>query len=197
VKNHLFATIIGFWIAGLLTTNAQSPHACKHTIDTKEKRGDGSSLRLDYDVDAPKAFNGFWMKLGGIDKGNNFDASGFKKLTFWVKGEKGGGVPAKFRVELKGDAGDVIGQYYVGDVKPECTRVEVPLEVYVTQGVQLAALNEMTIGFENKSALPGAVKGVIWVDDIVLEGDGSPLIISDFNNPETNNLGGHWGTYSP
>ncbi len=183
-------------LAAAANVNAQSPHACKHTIDTREKHDGASALRLEYDVDAVKAFNGFWMKLGGADKGNNFDASGFKKLTLWVKGDKAG-IPSKFKVEVKGDAGDVIGQYYVGDIKPEWTKVEIPLEIYATQGVQLAALNELTIVFENKAALPGAVKGAIWVDDITLEGDGPPQIISDFNNADRNNLGGQWGTFTP
>lgn len=188
---------VGFCCAALLPLRAESPFTCKFTIDSKEKVAEGSSLRLEYNVDGPKAFNGFWMKLGGQDRGNNFDASGFKKLTLRIKGDKNAGIPAMIRVEVKGDEGDVIGHYYVRTITPEWTRVEIPLDIYATQGVQLAALNEFTIGFENKSALPGAVKGAIWVDDVTLEGDGPPQILADFNKPDQNNVGGKWGTYTP
>ena len=197
MKTFILITLAALCLATIPSTRAESPLNCKFTIDSKEKVGEGSSLRLEYNVDGVKAFNGFWMKLGGVDRGNNFDATGFKTLTLQVKGDKNAGIPAMFRVELKGDAGDVIGQYYVRKVTPEWTRVEIPLETYVTQGVQLASLNELTIGFENKSALPGAVKGAIWVDDIILEGDGAPRVLSDFNNADQNNLGGKWGTYTP
>jgi len=174
----------------------QSAHACRHFIDSKEKVGDGSCLRLEYDVDADKAFNGFWMKLGPADRGNNFDASEYKKLTLQIKGSKTAGIPAKFKVEIKGDAGDVIGRYYVSP-GPEWKKVEIPLETFAGQGVQLAALNELTVVFENKAALPGAVKGAVWIDDIALEGDGPPKMLADFNSDGANNLGGTWGTFTP
>src|SRR6185295_4023458 len=99
-------------------------------------------------------------------------------------------IPSKFKVEVKGDAGDVIGQYYIGNITPDWSRVEIPLETYVSQGVQLAALNELVIVFENKAAMPGAVKGAIWVDDITLEGGDAPRVIADFDNATMNNLGG-------
>jgi hypothetical protein len=193
----LALSTVAFCALALVPARAESPLSCKHTIDNREKVGEGSSLRLEYNVDGVKAFNGFWMKLGGQDRGNNFDASGFQKLTLRIKGDKNAGIPAMVRVEMKGDEGDVIGHYYVRNISPDWTRVEIPLEIYTTQGVQLAALNELTIGFENKAALPGAVKGAVWIDDIVLEGDGSPRILADFNNPDMNNLGGKWGTYTP
>jgi hypothetical protein len=184
------------YIAAVLLAGAEDL-VCKFKLDPGQKIGNsGSSLRLEYNVNGENAFNGFWMKLGPGDRGNNFDASGFAKLTMWVKGDKAAGMPAKFKVEVKGDAGDVIGQYYVGNLTPEWTHVEIPLEIYAKQGIELAALNELTIGFERKSALPG-VKGAIWVDDIRLEGGGDPKLLADFNGGDANNLGGKWGTYTP
>lgn len=183
-------------IAALLPAGAEEL-VCKQSLDSNQKVGDsGSSLRLDYNVNGENAFNGFWMKLGPGDRGNNFDASSFSKLTLWVKGDSKAGMPAKFKVEVKGDAGDVIGQYYVSDVTPEWMQVEIPLETYAKQGIQLASLNELTIVFEKKAALPG-VKGAIWVDDIRLEGDGTPKTLADFNGGDTNSVGGKFGVFSP
>jgi hypothetical protein len=197
MKRSLLLVTAAWFIAGLATAHAEPIQLCRHFIDLKEKFGEGSSLRLEYDVSAEKAFNGFWMKLGPADRGNLFDVTGYKKLTLRVKGSRTAGIPAKFKVEVKGDAGDVIGHYYAGNIGPEWIKVEIPLDIYAGQGVQLAGLNELTIVFEHKAALPGAVKGAVWIDDITLEGDGPPKILADFNSDSGNNLGGAWGTFTP
>ena len=138
------------------------------TIDDKVKQGaEGSSMRLDYNVGKPGAFNGFWMKLGPEDVGNNFDATAFTKMTFWVKGDSAAGIPAKVKVELKGDAGP-IGRYYMSGIKDEWTKIEVPLKDIASQNVDIKTLNEVVFVFENAQAAPG-VKGTLWIDDIVFE----------------------------
>lgn len=58
---------------------------------------DGHSLRLDYDVDSPNpAYNGVRTSL------NHFDASGYRYLNFYVKGDGQKGFPSKIKIELIG-----------------------------------------------------------------------------------------------
>jgi len=143
-------------------------YVCVASIDSAVKHDDaGSSLRLDFNVGKGGSYNGFWMKLGPADTGNNFDASGFKKLTFWVKGDEKSGIPNKFKVELKGDSGKV-GKKYIGDLTGQWTKIEVPLDTFANAGVDLKKLNEFTVVFEQSAASPITV-GAINIDDIVLE----------------------------
>ena len=143
-------------------------NSCKQEIDENVKHGDGgASLRLDYNVSKKGVFNGFWMKLGPSDNGNNFDATGFSKLSFWIKGDEKSGIPSKFKVEVKGDSGPV-AKRYVGELKDKWIKVEIPLQEFQKQGADLAKLNEFCIVFEQSQA--GAVTvGAINIDDIVLE----------------------------
>src|SRR5438105_12414622 len=97
---------------GAFGPEGESGNACKASVDEGQKRGDvGGSLRLDYNVTTKGAFNGFWMKLGPADNGNNFDMTGYSKLSFWIKGDEKSGIPAKFKVEVKGDSGPVAKKY--------------------------------------------------------------------------------------
>ncbi|MBV9462876.1 MAG: hypothetical protein JO317_01490 [Verrucomicrobiae bacterium] len=148
-------------------SESEQVYICKEAIDDKVRHGEkGAALRLDYNVNNGGAFNGFWMKLGPADKGNHFDASQFKKLSFWVKPDEKGG-PNKFKVELKGDDGP-IAKKYIGDLKAGWTKVEIPLDDFAAQGVDLTKLNEMTIVFEQRAASPKTV-GALYLDDVTLE----------------------------
>ncbi|MFH0880739.1 MAG: carbohydrate binding domain-containing protein [Lentisphaerota bacterium] len=139
------------------------------TLDDKVKQGaEGASMRLDYNVGKPGAFNGFWMKLGPEDVANNFDASAFTKMTFFIKGDTAIGIPGKVKVEIKGDPGTPIGRHYVSTINDDWTKIEVPLKEMTDQRVDLTKLNEVVFVFENAQAAPG-VKGSIWIDDIKFE----------------------------
>ena len=51
------------------------------TMDDTVRNGtNGASMKLEYNVDQAGSYNGFWMKLGPQEAGNNFDASAFTKL---------------------------------------------------------------------------------------------------------------------
>lgn len=143
-------------------------NACKAAVDDSHKHGDlGASLRLDYNVSKKGVYNGFWMKLGPADNGNNFDATGYNKLSFWIKGDDKSRTPTKFKLEVKGDSGPV-AKKYIGDLKDKWTKVEIPLEEFQKQGVDLTKLNELCIVFEQPQAGPFTV-GAVNIDDIVLE----------------------------
>lgn len=60
----------------------------------------GYCVRLDYDVQSKNpAFNGFWMKLKGLD------ATPFNVFSFWVKGGSGGKFTRVFKLEIKDGEG--------------------------------------------------------------------------------------------
>ena len=150
-------------------SETEKSYICVEAIDDSVKHGaSGSSLRLVYDVSKGGTFNGFWMKLGPSDTGNNFNAAPFKKLTFWVKGDEKSGIPHRFKVELKGDPGTPTGKKYIGDLTDQWTKVEIPLEEFSNQGVDLTKLNEFVIVFEQRVASPSTA-GAIYLDDVSLE----------------------------
>jgi len=122
------------------------------------KHGDtGYSLQLMYDVASENAaYNGFWMKLNGIN------ISDYKELSFWVKGDAERGFTRVFKVELKNTKNNV-GTYYVTDVSPEWKEVVIPLNKF--SGINdLSSMYEFTIVFEDRIATKR--EGAIYIDDI-------------------------------
>ena len=110
--------------------------------------GVGFSLRLDYDVDSPNpAYNGFWMKLKGID------VSKYKKLSFYVRGDKGRGFTSTIKVELKN--GTNVGKHLVTGITDQWQRVVVPLKDFV--GIESwKALTEFVVVFDDMNSSPKA-----------------------------------------
>jgi len=156
-------------IFGAFYPENEQVYITQEMIDDTIKHGpSGASMRLVYNVEKGGSYNGFWMKLGPNDTGNNLDASGYNKLTFWLKGDDKAGIPNKFKVELKGDPGTVIGKKYVGDISGDWVKVEIPLTEFASQKVDLSKLNEFVVVFENRAVAP-QVKGAIYIDDVQLE----------------------------
>ncbi|MCI0530541.1 MAG: hypothetical protein L0Y74_01100 [candidate division Zixibacteria bacterium] len=156
-------------IFGAFYPESEQVYITQEMIDDTIKHGaSGASMRLVYNVEKGGSYNGFWMKLGPNDTGNNFDATGYNKLTFWLKGDDKSGIPNKFKVELKGDPGSTIGKKYVGDISSEWVKVEIPLTEFSNQKVDLSKLNEFVVVFENRAVAP-QVKGAIYIDDVQLE----------------------------
>ena len=139
------------------------------TMDDTVRHGtNGAAMKLEYNVDQGGAYNGFWMKLGPQEAGNNFDASAYSKLVIWIRGDSKVGVPSKVKIELKGDPGSRIGRSYISGITDDWTMMEIPLSTVAAQRVDLTKLNEFVIVFENNVVAPGK-KGVIWIDDIAFE----------------------------
>lgn len=151
-------------------SETEQVYICRETLDEGMKHGDtGSAMRLEYNVSKGGSYNGFWMKLGSADSGNNFDASQFNKLSFWVKGDDKAGIPNKFKIELKGDPGQPLGKKYVGEVTDKWTKVEIPLTDFVNEGrVDLTKLNEIVFVFEQRASAP-ATTGAVYIDDVSFE----------------------------
>lgn len=143
---------------------------CRESLDETIKHGDtGASLCLQYNVSRGGAFNGFWMKLGPGDSGNKFDASGYKKLCFWIKGDDKSGIPSKVKIELKGDPGAPFGKKYIGELSDKWKKVEIPLDEFSKEGaMDMTALNEIVFVFEQRAAAP-ATTGGVYIDDVAFE----------------------------
>jgi hypothetical protein len=150
-------------------SETEQVYVCMESLDDVVKRGEaGSSMRLVYNVGKGGAFNGFWMKLGPADSGNNFDASQYKKLSFWIRGDDKAGTPNKFKVELKGDPGSPVAKKYVGDIGKDWKKVEIGLDEFSSQGVDLSKLNELVVVFEQRAVSP-ATTGAVYIDDVSFE----------------------------
>ncbi len=75
-----------------------STQGCQLSFDTDNVKGQksGYSIRLTYDVDSPNlAYNGFWMKLNGVN------AMDFNTLNFYAKGDLSKGYPSDLCIQLQ------------------------------------------------------------------------------------------------
>jgi hypothetical protein len=133
---------------------------CNMSFDPKVKWGNaGYSARLDYTVESPNpAYNGFWMKL------DDLDASKFKNLVFYVKGDPEKKFTNRFKVELKNRS--EVGKYMVNDVAGEWQKITIPLNAF--NGLSdISALTEFVIVFDDINATQKS--GSINIDDIYFE----------------------------
>jgi len=131
------------------------------------KRSDrGYSIKLQYDVQSPNpAFNGFWMKLEGID------ISVYNLLRFWVKGDKESNFTSRFKVELKNALGNR-AVYFVKGISDEWS--EVVIDFKKTRAIEdWTNMSEFTVVFSD--IVSTYKEGVLYLDDIsflqVKEGD--------------------------
>jgi hypothetical protein len=118
---------------------------------------EGFSLRLNYDVQSPQAaFNGFWMKLEGID------VSSYNRLRFWMRAAPDADCTARFKVELKNSFGRR-AVYLVKDVKNEWQ--EVFIDFKKTRAIQdWTQLSELTIVFSD--LISTYKEGSLCIDNI-------------------------------
>jgi len=97
------------------------------------------------------------MDLTGLD------ASTYQTLSFYVKGADGGEQPNIYLVSKTGET-EIRGFVHIEDyitVTTSWQRVNIPLEVFEDQGVDLSNLAYFQLGFEWKE-----MAGTIYLDDI-------------------------------
>ena len=138
---------------------ADDSQSCKEKFDEGNTRhGLGYCMRLEYDVDSPNAaFNGFWMKLEGLD------GTPFSKMVFWAKGDAMSGFTSRMKLEMKTPSEH--GAYYVDGISAAWTRFEVPLtEFFISD---FSTVSEIVFVFEDHSCDPK--EGVVFLDDIGFE----------------------------
>ena len=131
---------------------------CTDIFDPVEKVGSkGFSMKLDYDVDSPNpAYNGFWMKLNGLN------ATKYKNISFDVKGDPEAGYTTVFKVELKNDKREV-GKFYATGVDGSWQTITIPLKNF-SGIVSLEGLTEMIVVFEDRMATNK--DGILYVDNV-------------------------------
>jgi len=131
-------------------------------------REKGFFLRLDYDVESPNpAFNGFWMKLQGVD------ATSYNRFRFWVRGNPDNNYTSRFKVELKNALGKR-AVYLIKNVTDEWR--EVIIDFKKTRAIQdWKELSELTIVFSD--LISDYKEGAIFIDTI------SFLLIEESERP--------------
>jgi len=137
---------------------ADSSQTCTESFDTVNKYGrTGFGIKLEYDVDSSNpAYNGFWLKLKGLD------ASDFSNLIFFVKGDAEAGFTNVFKIELKNAKGEV-GKFYVSGLTSDWREIFIPLKDF--HGINsFEDLSEFVIVFEDRMATDK--DGIIYIDEI-------------------------------
>jgi len=144
-------------------TYKKLPSLCKNELDPNVFYGEsGKSMRLDYNKGGT-GWSGYYSLLNQVD-GEWFDLSEFDKVSFMVKGKKGG---EEFELGLADRNWVIIGdslkagsvnKYLPGGVTTEWQEVVIPLENFGL--LDLAEMGSFVINFNVKQT------GSIWVDDL-------------------------------
>lgn len=165
-------------LGGASSVYQQAPSRASVTLSSETSQDPGGkSLKLFYDkkgAGGPHGkggWCGFYTLLKDQDR--FFDASQFKTLHFWVKGEKG---DENFKVGVAdrhwdgiGDSvkSDPIGTYLPsGKITTEWQRASIPLDQFF---VDLSEVASIAICFETELFSDGAGTGTVYVDEMVFE----------------------------
>jgi len=102
-----------------------------------------------------------------------FDGTQYSKITFWVKGEKGG---ETFRIGIADmhwdklqdsvKSGDVTDYLVSGQVSTDWQKVEIPLDTWFVDIKQLASF---AVCFESDNYPEGEQAGTVFIDDVQFE----------------------------
>lgn len=137
---------------------ADSTQSCVMSFTDKERLGEtGLAVKLTYDVDSPQpAYNGFWLKLDGLD------VSKHTELRFFTKGDAMAGYTTMYKIEVKNAQGE-IARYLVQGVTDQWQEIRIPLKRLrgLTSWSELA---ELVIVFDDINAT--AKSGVIYLDQV-------------------------------
>lgn len=133
---------------------------CKESFAQDNFDGNaGYSIKLKYDVDSPNpAYNGFWMKLGGID------LKKFNNLIFYVKGDQQDDFTKNIKIELKSPAGK--GEYIVTGIDEIWQKMVIPL-AGLKGLADLSNVQELVIVFDDINATKKS--GTIYIDEIYFD----------------------------
>jgi hypothetical protein len=147
------------------TRSADTAHSGKRSLKVKyDKKGTGGPF-------GTGGWCGYWsqFKIGN----QYYDATEYKKLTLWVKGEKGG---ENFKIGMADmhwdkqqdsvKSQDITAYLPEGKITTEWQKATIPMEDWFIDFKQLAS---MAVCFESDSYENGAQAGLVYVDDIQLE----------------------------
>lgn len=118
---------------------------------------DGYCVKLVYDVRSPRpAYNGMWMKLGGID------AKDYKTLNIFIRGDKKNDFTDRLKVELKDRTGKP-SRYIIRDITGEWKKFSIPLEKFRHVN-DWSDLREFVVVFDDLNSRPK--EGAVYIDNI-------------------------------
>ena len=148
----------GQWEVWLRTQDDPTQN-CQMSFVSDDATGDpsGNSMRLDYDVDSENpAYNGVRTDL------KNFDASGFKTLNLYIKGDAARGFPPNLKIELIGPDKRP-SPYIINGITDKWQKFTVPLsEFWLIQDWK--SLEKFVVVFADITSDPKV--GTIYVDQI-------------------------------
>jgi len=118
--------------------------------------GSGKALKIAYALGAAKSScDGVWMQLG------DFDASAYRYLVLYVRGDRKRGYTRRLKLELKGAGGT--GVYVVEGIQSGWKRVAVPLRMF--QGIKdFKNLREFVIIFDAETVTRPS--GTVYIDTV-------------------------------
>ncbi|MEW6535182.1 MAG: hypothetical protein AB1454_06125 [Candidatus Auribacterota bacterium] len=156
---------------------AKYPSYSYRSVTAKYAVSGKQSLMIEYKKDK-EGFCGYYIHL---KKDTFFNASKYSKLTFMVKGEKGG---ENFRVGLADEKlfmfDDAVPSNNVTNylsnksnhITAEWQKVEIPLKTYVDirdGDFDVSKLAAVSIAFDSECFPDGTGEGVIYIDDLMFE----------------------------
>ncbi len=123
----------------------------------------GESVKLDYDVDSPNpAYNGIRLNL------NNFDASGYKTLNFYVKGDAKAGFAKRLKIELISAQTKQPSPYLFDGITDQWQKVSIPLSEF--WGLEdKSSIAQFTVVFADIVNLPKT--GTVYLDQVSFSKD--------------------------
>ncbi len=154
VNSNSLGGVFGVWDAD----PSDETQYCKqfYSFDSRNGRND-SFLGLMYDVESLEpAFNGFWMRLAGL---NLVD---YDSLEFDVKGDTDTGFTSLFKVELKNSDGEA-DSFYVKNITDQWQTVVISLSEF-KQITDWTDMHEFVIVFEDMRSTE--LVGTIYIDNI-------------------------------
>ncbi|MCX5715583.1 MAG: hypothetical protein NTV07_01735 [Candidatus Omnitrophica bacterium] len=166
-------------LGGRTSTYEQPPSRVMAIQTEKERYGTaGKSLAVKYDkqnTGGPRGEGGWCGYYSILKIGQKyFDAAPYTKLTFWVKGEKGG---ENFKIGLADrhweQVGDSVKSEEVGVYLPathqitaEWQKVTIPLDVFFIDMKEVASV---TVCFEPDCFPEGKGAGIVYIDELAFE----------------------------
>jgi hypothetical protein len=153
-EKYLKSNNLGLEIGTWDKDPSDKTQSCKSALSRPGYNKKSGCMKITYDVDSPEyAFNGYYVKLG------NLDATEYKSITFWAKGD-----PKKFKIELKNSISES-SSVYVSAIPDKWQKIELPFSAF--KGLtNISKLTEFVIVFEDIKTTPKT--GILYLDDIAL-----------------------------
>ncbi len=122
--------------------------------------GRGCSLSLYYDVDSPSppVYNGFWMRLERID------LTGWKYLSFFIKGDEEYGYTSSFEIQIKNIQGK-LASFNIDGVTSDWQQIIIPLDE-MNEKADFSETYEMLLVFDERYVTQK--EGRIFIDEFYL-----------------------------